>query len=167
MAELVQGKILEAGDEGEGERKFVVILTENDKEYRIQSKFTNDAPTLRLLGDPDKIIGGVGKVRFTSNSKMSADGEMKTYLNLQSLELVTPPDDMPEQPIEGRVQSSSLMMGGKDALIVDQVLLKAAVELMNGPRDMNKDEATETVIGLWDQIRGRHLPKVEEEVEAE
>lgn len=48
-------------------------------------------------------------------------------------------------------------------MIVDQVLLKAAVELMNGPRDMNKEEATETVVGLWDQIRSRHIPKVEEE----
>jgi hypothetical protein len=28
---------------------------------------------------------------------------------------------------------------------------------------MNKEEATETVVGLWDQIRSRHIPKVEEE----
>tara|TARA_R100000808_G_scaffold2504_1_gene9856 strand:- start:116 stop:640 length:525 start_codon:yes stop_codon:yes gene_type:complete len=167
--EIVQGKILEAGDEGEGERKFVVILAENDNEYRIQSKFTNDAKTLRLLSDPTQIIGGIAKVRFTSKSRMSAEGEMKTYLNLQAVELVTPPEDAPERPIEGRLPASSLMMGGKDTLIVDQVLFKGAMDFMNKNPDTTPDDAAAVAIAIWEAVRERHsiVQATEEETEDE
>jgi hypothetical protein len=163
--ETVQGRILEAGNEGEEGRKHVVVLADNDSKYFIASKFTKDLQTLQLLSDPNQIVGGVAKVRFTSNSRMSPEGEMKTYLNLQAVELVTPPEDMPETPIEGRVQASSLMMGGKDTLIVDQVLFKGAIEFMNSHPDTTPDDAAAIAIAIWEAIRERHVIYPEPEVE--
>tara|TARA_R100001594_G_scaffold108724_1_gene143468 strand:- start:306 stop:803 length:498 start_codon:yes stop_codon:yes gene_type:complete len=152
----VQGRVKEAGSIGRSDGSWkgwnVTIYTDDGQEIKAtsgQDRF-NHQPTIDLLRTG---IAEGQRVELT----YSVNGQ---YTNLISVKLL---EDAHEQPIEGSLQASSLMMGGKDALIVDQVLLKAAVELMNGPRDMNKEEATETVIGLWDQIRSRHIPKVEEE----
>ena len=153
----VQGRVKEAGSIGRSDGSWkgwnVTIYTDDGQEIKAtsgQDRF-NHQPTIDLLRTG---IAEGQRVELT----YSVNGQ---YTNLISVKLL---EDAHEQPIEGSLQASSLMMG-KDALIVDQVLLKAAVELMNGPRDMNKEEATETVIGLWDQIRSRHIPKVEAEEE--
>ena len=167
MAEL-QGKVLSVGitegQEPDVRRCTLTVLIDSGSELFMSNGFVKDKETWRLCST-DETVGARVKVRYTTKPK--SDNPAEVYYNMQSMEVIpaAAPEYMPEQAIEGRVHASSLMMGGKDALIVDQVLLKAAVELMNGPRDMNKDEATETVIGLWDQIRGRHLPKVEAEEE--
>lgn len=154
----VQGRVKEAGSIGRSDGSWkgwnVTIYTDDGQEIKAtsgQDRF-NHQPTIDLLRTG---IAEGQRVELT----YSVNGQ---YTNLISVKLL---EDAHKQPIEGSLQASSLMMGGKDALIVDQVLLKAAVELMNGPRDMNKEEATETVIGLWDQIRSRHIPKVEAEEE--
>ena len=87
----------------------------------------------------------------------SVNGQYTNLISVKKLE------DAPQTPIQAAASASAIALLSKDALIVDQVLLKAAVELMNGRWDMNKNEAADCVLGLWDVLRARHLPKPDED----
>ena len=124
MAEL-QGKVLSVGitegQEPDVRRCTLTVLIDSGSELFMSSGFVKDQETWRLCST-DETVGARVKVRYTTSPKKDNPEEM--YYNIQAMKIIeaADPANTPERPIEGRLPASSLMMGGKDTLIVDQVL---------------------------------------------